>query len=148
MYQHARTHNDHVIALTSLPTWDRITDIERRSHNSYTAPCNGGVSHGAPIGGIRLFLPTTHAETNANKMHPQSLWVVIRFTCVYLHAQTAVHTHLTNHGYFDSGKKPEYLQFEPYAGIKMAQVLRFPVYICGLYTLKTKWVFFFLYCFI
>ena len=31
------------------------TDIEKRSQNSYTAPCNGDVSHGPPIGGIRGF---------------------------------------------------------------------------------------------
>ena len=39
------------------------------------------------------------------------------------------YTHLTNHGYFDYGKtrRP---QFEPYASIKMVQVLGSPMYIC------------------
>ena len=64
------------------------TDIERRSSNSYTTPCNGVVSHGAPIGGI---LPTTHAETNANKMRPRSLRAIRRFMRVHLQAQTPVH---------------------------------------------------------
>ena len=29
------------------------------------------------------------------------------FTCVYLHTQTAIHTHLVNHNYFDHGKSPK-----------------------------------------
>ena len=55
--------------------------------------------------GIRV-LPTTHAETNANKMRPRFSRAVRLFTRVYLHAHTAVglHTHLTNHSYFDRGK--------------------------------------------
>ena len=51
-----------------------------------------------------------------------------RFMSVHLHAQTAVHMHLTNHGHFDHGK-PKYPQVEPHARIKMAQILRSP----GLY---------------
>ena len=39
--------------------------------------------------------------------------------------------HLTNQGYFDYRKKPEDSLFEPHAGIKMAQVLGSPLYICG-----------------
>ena len=40
-----------------------------------------------------------------NKMYPRSSLSVWPFMRVYLHAQTAVglHTHLTNHGYCDSG---------------------------------------------
>ena len=38
------------------------------------------------------------------KMHPRSLSTVRRFTHVYHQAQTVVHTHPTNHGYFDRGK--------------------------------------------
>ena len=68
-------------------------------------------------------------ETNANKMSPRSLHAMRRFTCVYLHDQTAVYTHLINHGYFDHGKKPEYPQLALHARIKMAQVLGSPVYI-------------------
>ena len=37
-------------------------------------------------------------------MRPWSLRAIRRFTRVHLYAQTAVHTHLTNHGYFDRGK--------------------------------------------
>ena len=35
------------------------------------------------------FLPTTHTETNANKMHPRSSHAVGHFMHVYHHAQTA-----------------------------------------------------------
>ena len=54
--------------------------------------------------GVFGFLSTTYAETNANKMCLRSSRGVWRFMRVYLHALTAVHTHLTNHGYFDGGK--------------------------------------------
>ena len=81
------------------------TDIERRSQNSYmlyTTPCNGVVSSGAPIGGIRNF--ADHTCRNTNKMYPRSLCAVQHFTRFYLHAETAVHIHKTNHGCFDCGK--------------------------------------------
>ena len=105
------------------------TDTERRSQNSYTTPCNGAVSHRDPIGGIWV-LPTTQAETNTNKMHPWSSRALQCFTRVYLHAQTTVHTHLTNHGYLKSQEKLKYPQLEYHACIRMEQVLGSPVYIC------------------
>ena len=46
------------------------TDLDQRSQTSYTAMCNGIVSHGAPTGGIRV--NHTHMETNAKKMCPWS----------------------------------------------------------------------------
>ena len=78
--------------------------------------------------GVLGFLPTTHTETNANKMCPGSSPVVWCFTRDYLHAQTAEHTHLTN-SYFDREKTWNTTQLEPYARIKMALVLGSPVYI-------------------
>ena len=59
------------------------------------------------------FLPTTHAEANVNKMRPRPSRAVRWFTGVYLHAQIAMHTHLTNHGLFDLQENPEFPQFEP-----------------------------------
>ena len=44
---------------------------------------------------------TTHAETNANKMRPQSPHAVQHFWRVNLPTQTAALMHLTNHDYFD-----------------------------------------------
>ena len=79
--------------------------------------------------GVLGFLPTAHAETNLNKMRPQSLRNLRRFTRVYIHTQAAVHMRLTNHGYFDRGKSPN-VPLEPHARIKMAQVLGSRVYIC------------------
>ena len=56
--------------------------------------------------GVFGFLPTTHTETNANKMCPQSSRALQHFTRVYLHPQRAAHTHLANQGYFDRWKNP------------------------------------------
>ena len=53
------------------PRCAAITDVEGRSQTSYTAPCNGVVSHRAPFGVFRSLL-TTHAERNSNKMCPWS----------------------------------------------------------------------------
>ena len=47
-------------------------------------------------------------------MRSQSSRAVWGFMHVY---QIAVHTHLTNHKYFDHGKKPQYLQLELQAWI-------------------------------
>ena len=48
---------------------------------------------------------TDHTRRNKRKKKcPWSSHIVQSFTHVYLHAQIAVHTHLTNHGYFDHGK--------------------------------------------
>ena len=49
-------------------------------------------------------LPNMQAETNANKMRPQSSRAVQHFVCVYLQAQTEVRSHMTNHNHFDCGK--------------------------------------------
>ena len=90
---------------------ESYTDIQGRSQTSYinTTPC-----HGAQFR-VFVFLPTIHAETNANKMRPRSSRAVRRFTRVYFYAQTARHTQLSNHGYFDRRKKPEYPKYEsPY----------------------------------
>ena len=81
-------------------------------------------------------MPTTHKKTNANKMRPRSSHAMQRFTRVCLHAQTAVQCTYTpgEPWLFWSREKPEYLQFEPHAGINMAQVLGSPLYICGILT--------------
>ena len=59
------------------------TDIQGRFQTSYTTPYNGAISHGAKIGVFGL-LPTTHVETNANKMRPQ--------LCAAFHASQYIHT--------------------------------------------------------
>ena len=99
----------------------------------HPAPCNGVISHGLKL---RVFgiLPTTHTNTSAKQMCPQSSRSVQIFMCVYLHAQTAIdagdiRTH--EHWLFWLREKSKDPQFEPHAGIKMAQVLGSPLYICG-----------------
>ena len=80
----------------------------------------------AQIGGFQV-LPTRHVETNANKICSRSLRAVRHFyACLSSRSDRSTYT-LTNHGYFDREKNPKY----PYARIKMAQVLRSPLYICG-----------------
>ena len=49
------------------------------------------------------FLPTTHAATNANKLHPQSLHAVWHFKRVYLHA-CSIYTPDKMLFFFDRGK--------------------------------------------
>ena len=63
------------IKVSSYPT----TDIERRSQNSYTALCNGDVSHGAPIGGIRVF--ADHTSGNKRKQGEPKIFML----CVAFH---------------------------------------------------------------
>ena len=61
------------------------------------------VSHGGPIGIFR-FLPTTNVGGKGKQSASQSLHTLMR---VYLQAQTALHLHVMNNGYFDCGIKPE-----------------------------------------
>ena len=49
---------------------DITTDIEGRSHTSYTALCNGIVSHGALIRGIQVLADKTRRNIITNKIYP------------------------------------------------------------------------------
>ena len=55
------------------------TNIERRSQTSYTAPCHGIVSHGAPIEGAQ-FLPQPHASKKkfAHDLHAHACVSLMR----------------------------------------------------------------------
>ena len=100
------------------PTWYQVTDIHQQYQTTYTAPCNGIVSHGLNSGPLYVgFLLTTHAKANAKQMHSQSEQ---RFTHVCTHA-------LDEPWLWENPKTP---QIEPHAGIKMTQVLVSLVYIC------------------
>ena len=105
--------------------WSKLTDTERRSQNSSTAPCKGVISHGAPIG-VFKFLPTTHTETNTNKMCPRSSCTMGYFTC----GLSSCSDHSTYTLDKSSQEKPEYPQLEPHARIRIVQVLGSLVYIC------------------
>ena len=118
-------------SLWNSDSWSWIHIPQGRSQTSYTAPCNGVVSHGAQIGGLRVFANHTHrnkCKTNASTIFAHRA----AFYTFYLHAQTTV----------DAGdiyapdeprlfwlrEKPKDPKFENYARIKMAQVLGSPVY--------------------
>ena len=47
-------------------------NIEKRSQNSYTTPCNGVVSRGAQIGGIQVFDDHTRGNKRKQNMRPRS----------------------------------------------------------------------------
>ena len=51
--------------------------------------------------GVFRFLPTTHTETNANKIRPRSSCREAFHTCL---SSFSDHTQLRNHGYFDHEK--------------------------------------------
>ena len=78
------------------------TDIQGRSQTSYTTPCNGVLSPGAQIGGIWVFV--VHTRRNKRKQNVSTIFVP--HAAFHLHAQIAVHMHLTNHGYCDPSKNP------------------------------------------
>ena len=57
------------------------------------------------------FLLTTHTRKQRQTKCVHNLRT--HLTPVYLHAQTAAHTHLLNHGYFDRGKNPNTPNWTP-----------------------------------
>ena len=81
----------HTTPHTSVPNYppSNTTDLDHRSWTSYTTPCNGTVSHGAPIWVIWIFADHTRGNECKQTHHPSSRCVQ-HFTCVYLHVQTAV----------------------------------------------------------
>ena len=103
--------------------------MQWRSQNLYTAPCNGVVSHGAQIGGLRVFADHTRKnkpKTNAS-MITALLRTVGRFTRVCPHAKTAVDADDIQTWWttvFLITRKTQRPQFESHARIKMAQGLR------------------------
>ena len=76
--------------------------------------CNGVVSHGAQIGGLQAF--ADHTQKLMQNKCVLSTRALRLFTHIYLHAQTAVYTHLTNHGYFDCGNIPKTPNLSPMLG--------------------------------
>ena len=70
--------------------WVSATDIHQSSQTSYTALCNGVVSHGAEFGGLQVFAATSHAKLTQNKC-VHDLRAIRHFAFVCLHAQIAVH---------------------------------------------------------
>ena len=113
------------------------TDIQERPQNSYTTLCNGVVSHGVPFGGLRILAdPARKRKRKTNLFAIFALYVTF-YVCLSSRSHRSRcrwHTYLTNNGQFDYGQNPKTLNFvlEARAGIKMAQVLGSPLYICVL----------------
>ena len=80
----------------------KLTDIQGRSQTSYTAPCNGVVSHGAQIGGLRVFADHTHKnkrKANASRTFTSH---AVFYACLSSRSDRCRwRTHLTNQDYFD-----------------------------------------------
>ena len=101
----------------------QATDLDWRYQTFYTAPCNGIVSHGAPIW-VFGSLPTTHTETNAEKCtHDLYAHVCANLThgapfhvCLSSHSDRSRcrwHRYLTNHIFFWSRENPHTLNWSP-----------------------------------
>ena len=92
-------------------------DIHRRSHTSYTAPCNGVVSHGAQNWGSSSFFDD-HTCNNTCKTNAPTIFAhhAAFYACLSScldHGRCRWHTYLTNHGYFDYGKTPKTPNLSP-----------------------------------
>ena len=113
--------------------WERewaTTDIQGRSQTSFPTQCNMASSAMGSNWGSSGFLPTTHKkQTQIKRIHDLRTPCGV-FMHDYLHAQTTVDVQTT---VILITRNPEDSQFEPHAGIKLAQVLGSPVYICGSY---------------
>ena len=78
-----------------LNTWEWATaaaDEERRSQNSCTAPCNGIISHGVPIRGIRVF--ANHTHRNKRKQNAPTIFacLAVFLTCLSPNSECSTYT--------------------------------------------------------
>ena len=62
--------------------WAQIIDIHGRSKTSYIPPCNGVISHGAQIGGLRVF--ADHTCKNKRNTNASTVFVHRVVSCVYI----------------------------------------------------------------
>ena len=74
----------------------QIYTRDPRPYVYHPAPCNGVVSHGAQFRGFGVSADPTQVRANAKQMSSQSSNATRCFTCVCLHAQTAVHAGTCN----------------------------------------------------
>ena len=115
----------------------RSVELGLRSQNSFTGPCNGIVSHGAPIGGIRVFID--HTCGNECKQNATTIFVQQFHACLYFQAQFAVYMHTWRITIvFIVGKTYTNTPiWAPYQD-KMVQVLGSPFYFCGTISIDHK----------
>ena len=91
--------------------------------------CNGVVSHGAQIGGIWGF--ADHTGRNTHKQNSFTIFFAAFPVCLFSSSDRSTYAPEESR-LFWSWEKPKYPQFEPRAGIKVAQVLGSIVYICDI----------------
>ena len=103
-------HDVHVVIVNHA----YATDIERRSQNSYTALCNGDVSHGAPIGGIWFCRPNTWKQTQT-KCVP-NLHAPCGISCVFIFTRRPQYIYTWWITLILIMGNPEDPQFEPMLG--------------------------------
>ena len=114
-----------IIHHTGFSTANHKTGIgqDRRSQTSYTAPHNGVLSHGAPIGGrhTRVFADHTHlskCKENASTILAHHAEFHVSLPSRSDRSRCRWHSHLTNHGYFDHRKSLNSPNWSPMPGGK------------------------------
>ena len=102
-----------------------ITDKHQRYQTSYTAPCNGVISHGAQFGVLRIF--ADHTRKSKCKTNALTIFTHRPAFNAWLssHSGRPQYMHVTyapdEPRLFCFREKSEDPQIEPHAGIKMAQ---------------------------
>ena len=94
----------------------KTIDIHGISQTSYTAPCNGVVSHGAQIGGLRVF--ADHIRKNKRNTNASVIFTrrAVFYACLSSRSgrsRCRWHMHRTNHGWFDYGGNPKTPNLSP-----------------------------------
>ena len=111
--------------ILSIISWVYLTELDGRSRTSHTTPCNGGIGHGAPIGGIWVCGDQAHAKKcKQNESTIFACCVKFHTYICRLRSQYIRTWQITV--ILIVGKKPEYSQLEQHAEIKMAHVLGSP----------------------
>ena len=91
-------------------------DIHGRSQVSYTAPCNGVVSHWAQIGSLWVF--ANHTYKNKRRTNASMILACRAAFCTCLSSRSdrsrcRWHANLKNHGYFDYRENPKTPNLSP-----------------------------------
>ena len=111
----------------------------RRSQTSYTAPCNGVISHGTQIGDLWFFADHIRKNKHNTNVPTISSRCAVFYACLSSHwepSRCRWHAHLTNHGYFDYWKNPKTPNLCPIPGWKWHRFWNLPCRSVVLYHQK------------
>ena len=121
--------SDSLAQLVEHPASTLITGIQGRSQTSYTTLCDGVVNHGAQIGVFQFF--ANHIRGHKCKQNTSTIFTCHMALHTCLSSRSDGSTYAPNESrLFWSQEKTLDFEFEPHAGIKMAQILRSPLYMC------------------